>query len=234
GRHAGGAEVVLQRHGDAGQRAGVAPRRHDGVDLVGAGEGLLGGDEVEGVDLPVAGLDGGEVLLDDSAGGAGAAADGGGDLDGGAHGASPSTGGTRNMPSSTAGAASSTASRTPASRATSGRITLARGNGWAVGGTSSSSRASTSAACSRIAASCGVNVSSCSSESSRRASRATWATSSREIEAMGGPWYGSAPGGSEAGLGARQPGKRNSPRLTYRLPVGSSWLWTRCTAAAVQ
>ena len=60
------------------------------------------------------------------------------------HGASPRIGGTLNRPSSTAGAAASTsAGRRRAG--TSGRSTFSSGYGWAVGGTSSRSRASTSA-----------------------------------------------------------------------------------------
>src|SRR5207237_3872873 len=57
--------------------------------------------------------------------------------------------------------------------------------GCIVGGTSATSSASTSAACSSTAASCDVNSSSSSAVSSSRASRATCATSSREIDAMG-------------------------------------------------
>src|SRR5690606_26436729 len=153
GGDARGAEVVLERHRDAGQRSRVLAGGDPGVDGVGRGQCLLAGDVVEGVELGVAGLDRGEVLLDDRAGAA-----------------LPGADGTRNIPSSVEGASARTASRTPASRATSGRMMLASGNGWAVGGTSSSSSASTSAAWSRTAASCEVKVSSCSSVSRSRAS----------------------------------------------------------------
>jgi hypothetical protein len=111
GGHAPGGHVVLERHRHAGQRPGVLAHRHPAVDGEGALAGGVGGDEVEGVDLAVAGGDGREVLLDDVDRAAGARPDGGGDAERavGVHGASPSTGGTRNWPSSTSGAPSRTA-----------------------------------------------------------------------------------------------------------------------------
>ena len=65
----------------------------------------------------------------------------------------------------------------PSRLTTSGRSTFFSGYGCEVGATSSRSRASTSAAWSRTAASCPVKVSSSSSVSSSRARRATCATS---------------------------------------------------------
>src|SRR5690606_28431194 len=133
--HAPGAEVVLERDRHAGQRPGVLAGGDALVDRDRGLAGLVGGDEVEGVELAVAGGDRREVLLDDLDGRAGAGPDGGGDAErgvggGGAgrgHGASPSTGGTRNCPSSAAGAAASTSSRSSDGRTSSGRITFCRG-----------------------------------------------------------------------------------------------------------
>src|SRR5690606_18542717 len=111
GGHATGAEVVLQRDGYTGERAGVLPRRDAPVDLVGRRSGGVRGDDVERVDVGLTGLDGGEVLVAHLTGGALAGPDGRGELECGGHGASPSTGGTRNWPSSAAGAWASTSSR---------------------------------------------------------------------------------------------------------------------------
>src|SRR5690606_31582230 len=135
GGHAPGAQVVLERDRHAGQRARVLAGGDALVDGERGLAGLVGGDEVEGVELAVAGGDGREVLLDDLDGRPGAGPDGRGDAErgvaggdvGGAHGASPRTGGTRNWPSSAAGAAASTSSRSSDGRTSSGRITFRRG-----------------------------------------------------------------------------------------------------------
>ena len=113
GGHPVGAEVVLQRDGHAGERARVTPGRHRVVDRGGRGPGLVGGHQVEGVQVarrsrrsrrgtPRA-TDGRRPL---------AGADAGGELAGRQErrhqGASPRIGGTRKRPSSTCGAAAST------------------------------------------------------------------------------------------------------------------------------
>ncbi len=108
------------------------------VDGVGGGASLVGEDEVEGVELALARLDGGEVLLDHLAGRAGTAPDGGGDLDGGS----------RRLPQDRRDAEAAVLGRRGHGEhlvaverragARRSRSTLTSGSGWAVGGTSSS------------------------------------------------------------------------------------------------
>ncbi len=96
-----GAEVVLQRDRDSGERARVLTARDRRVDRVGGGQRGVGHHEVERVQLGLARRDGREVLLDDRPRGTVAAADRGRDLACG-HGASPRIRGTRKRRSSAA------------------------------------------------------------------------------------------------------------------------------------
>ena len=84
GGHAGGAEVVLQGDRHAGQRAGVLARRHRGVDRVGRGRARRRAvTRLKAWSSRLAGVDGGEVLLDDGPSRPLARPHRGGDLDGG-------------------------------------------------------------------------------------------------------------------------------------------------------
>ena len=127
GGDAPGAEVVLEGDRHPGERPGVVAGGHRAVDLLGRGAGLGGGDQVEGVDLQLGGLDGGEVLVEHVDRRPGAAADGGSQLDRGRHGASPRMVGTEKRSSATAGAAASTSSRSRVGPTTSARSTLVSG-----------------------------------------------------------------------------------------------------------
>src|SRR5262249_30247370 len=153
---------------------GILPRGHLAIDLGRGGPGLVVEHLVEGMDVGLVGLDHGEVGLDHVEGGHVALAHGRGDGGGRrrqlAHGSSPRIGGTRKRPSSTAGATASTSPRSTHGATSSGRSTLTSGNGCDIGGTSPTSSASTSCACSSTAASCEVNRSSSSTVRLRRAS----------------------------------------------------------------
>ena len=83
GRHAVRAHVVLERDGHPGERAGIVTRRDRGIDRRRRRPGRFGADEVEGVDLVFAGVDRGEMPLDDVGRGDRAVANGGGDAGGG-------------------------------------------------------------------------------------------------------------------------------------------------------
>ena len=185
GRDAPRAQVVLQRDGHAGQRAGVAPCGHGGVDRVGLRPGLVAEDGEERVELAVAGRHRGQRLLhhltgrslpDRTCDAASASA---------AvpacprHGASPPIRGTRKRWSSTAGAAASTSSRSRLGRGSSGRSTFSSAMGWDDGSRWARSSAATSAAWSSTVRSCAVKSSTSSSLRSSRARCATWTTSSR-------------------------------------------------------
>ena len=88
--------------GTPGERARVLAPRDRGVDRVGGGERGVAHHEVERVELGLARVDRGEVLLDDGPRRPLPAADRGRDRPRG-HGASPRIRGTRNRPSSAAG-----------------------------------------------------------------------------------------------------------------------------------
>jgi hypothetical protein len=77
------AHVVLERHRHAGERPRVVAGGNGRIDRRGAGPGVLLGDEVERVHLALAGVDAGEVGVEDVDGLDRARADGRGDLDGG-------------------------------------------------------------------------------------------------------------------------------------------------------
>ena len=79
-RDPAGAHVVLERHRDAGERAGIVAGDDRGVDRSGGESGLLDEHEVEGVDLLLAAGDRRQVLLEDVDGAALARPNGGGDL----------------------------------------------------------------------------------------------------------------------------------------------------------
>ncbi len=102
--------LSLSASGTPGERTGILPGRDPAVDLVGGLASLVGSHEVERVELAVALLDAGEMLLDDLACLLRAGPDLGRDADR-RHGASPRIGGTLNRPLSAAGAAASTSSR---------------------------------------------------------------------------------------------------------------------------
>ena len=105
-RHAPSAQVVLQRDRHTGQRPGILPGGHGGVDPIGRGQGLVGEHLEERVDVAVAGRHGGQRRLDDRPGRPFTGSDGrrhcrGRTEPGAAHGASPTMRGTRNRSSST-------------------------------------------------------------------------------------------------------------------------------------
>jgi hypothetical protein len=82
GRDAPGAEVVLEGDRHAGERAHGLPGGHGPVDRRGGGPGLVGQHEVEGVDVALALVDAGQVLVQHLGGAALPGLDGSGDVDG--------------------------------------------------------------------------------------------------------------------------------------------------------
>src|SRR5207248_1721989 len=152
------AEVVLQRHRNAGQRAGIRARLDLDVHVGGQVPRRAAHDVVEGVDLLFDGVDDAHVLLEHVDGRVLAGPHVMSRVDGGAlhQGASLRMRGTRKRPSSAAGAWLSTSSRSRLGSGTSSRNTFCSGSGWAVGGTSWISRAATSLAWSSTAPSWSV------------------------------------------------------------------------------
>src|SRR5207244_10602101 len=103
---------------------------HPPVDIVGRGACFVGHDEVECVQLPLALVDGGQVLLEHVPRRTVARPNRAGDVGGGgAHGASPRIRGTRKRPSSAAGACARTSSRSSEGTGSSSRRTFTSGSG---------------------------------------------------------------------------------------------------------
>ena len=189
-RDAPRAQVVLQRDGHAGERAGVVARGDPRVDRRGGGPGLVGEDEVEGVELGLARVDAAEVLARRTSAAvvrrrrATAAA---------ISMRAPSVAPARGSAARGSGRPRPRARRRAprrgrgTGRTTSARSTLTSGYGWVIGATSSRSRASMSAKWSSIPASWPVNRSSSSAVRSSRASRATLATSAAEMRSDTAP-----------------------------------------------
>src|SRR5262249_27656908 len=129
-----------------GEGSGVVTAGDRAVGGDGGGARLAGEHVVERVQLLLARIDLGEVLVDDVTRRPLPGSHGRGDVDRRRHGASPRMRGTRNWSSSAAGACPSTSSRSRPGRGSSGRNTFTSGSGCAVGGTSAVSRDETSAA----------------------------------------------------------------------------------------
>jgi hypothetical protein len=68
GLDAAGAHVVLDRNRHAGKRADRATGPHVGIDALCLLAGGIGSDQVEGVDVTLAGIDGGEMVFQHLAG----------------------------------------------------------------------------------------------------------------------------------------------------------------------